>query len=69
MNIREARKLAIKNAAEWVGQADWDQFWGDELADAAFGNDRLAAVMAQAQREIAARIQRLAGSASGDSNG
>lgn len=61
MNIREARNLAIKTAAEWVAGADWDQFWGDELADAAFLNERLATVLTQAQREIADRIKRLAG--------
>lgn len=61
MKIREARKLAIKTAAEWAARADWDQFWGDELADAAFGDDKLASVLAQAQREIADRIKRLAG--------
>lgn len=59
MGIAEARAFAIKNAADWVAGADWDQFWGQELADAAFSNSELATVLTKAQREVAARIRRI----------
>lgn len=59
MQIREARKVAIKTAADWVAGSDWDQFWGEELTNACWADDKLAAVLTQAKREIAERIRKL----------
>lgn len=60
MKIREARRKAMQTAADWALGADFDQFWGDALADEAYANDELGEVLRRAQREVAARIRRLA---------
>lgn len=59
LSLTEARKRAIQTAADWAAGADFDQFWGEELAAAAFGNSQLSAILAQAQREITQRIRRI----------
>lgn len=59
MKINEAKQKAIEIAADWCFGADWDQFWGEELSEEAWQDDKLAAVLCRAQREIAARIRRL----------
>jgi hypothetical protein len=59
VSITDARVKAIKTAADWVEGADWDQFWGEELANDAFCNDQLAAILTQAKREVAAAIRRI----------
>lgn len=59
MTLAEARKVALATAADWVNGADWDQFWGEDVAIAAFNNDELSRVLARAQREVSNAIRRI----------
>lgn len=59
MKIREAKRLAIQNAADWIMGADFDQFWGEDLADQAWDDDALSEILSRAQREISDRVRKL----------
>lgn len=59
MPLAKARKVAIQTAADWVAHADWDQFWGEDLAVAAWNDEKLATILTRAKREAAERIRRI----------